>query len=352
MSLQASSGTRNVRKPFRLLCDAGMLTPRISLPIARWTPTWRQLLIAGLAVAFCAGANGCGGQAHKSAIASHQRKAARRHDPIPLSSLHGRIAFTHGDDVWIADANGSHARRLTHRPGPELDPSWSPDGKRIIYRDSRRGYNQNDEIYVMSATGREAHNVTRSPENEWSPSWSPDGKMIAFYSGELYVMHPDGSGVRAITTVEGEYPAWSHDGTRLAFMSAEPDARGSNPNYDAFVIGRDGKGLRQLTHWPGEEGWPAWSPDDNWIAFNSTYPTNDPNRRLVYVMHADGSDKHVLVRAISASYPVWSPDGKTIMFSGSRGQTSDDDHLWVVRPDGTGLRQLPLAGWLVDWHQP
>jgi TolB protein len=310
----------------------------------------RPVLLAGFLAALAVGITACSGGSPQPV--PHAPTAQHRHEPIALSSLHGRITFTHGDDVWVADADGTHPRRLTRRPGPELDPSWSPDGKRIVYRDSRRGINQNDEIYVIGANGRQAHNLTRSPNNEWSPSWSPDGKLIAFYSGELYVMRPDGSGPHAITTIEGEYPAWSPDGARLAFMSAEPDARGSNPNYDVFVVGRDGKGLRQLTDWPGEDGWPAWSPDGKWIVFNSTYPTNEPGRRLLYVMRSDGSDKHVLVSTISASYPVWSPDGKAIMFSGSPGESTDSDHLWVVRPDGTGLRKLPLIGWLPDWHEP
>ena len=83
--------------------------------------------------------------------------------PIALSSLHGRIAYSHGDDVWVANANGTRARRLTRRRGPEFDPTWSPDGRRIAYRDSRHGINRNDEIYVMNADGTHAHNLTRSP---------------------------------------------------------------------------------------------------------------------------------------------------------------------------------------------
>ena len=263
--------------------------------------------------------------------------------PIALSTLHGRIAFSRDDDIWIADAGGSHARRLTTRRGPEIDPSWSPDGSRIVYRDSHRGFNRNDELYVMNADGSHKRNLTHSPHDEWSPSWSPDGKLIAFYSGELYVMRPDGTRERPITKIEGEYPAWSPDGERLAFMSAEPGARGPNPNYDVFVVNRDGTGVRQLTDWPGEDGWPTWSPDGESIAFTSTH--NVARHFEIWVMRANGSDKH---RIASGAFPVWSPDGRAIMFSSS-GDTHGD-HPWVVRPDGSGLRKLPISGWLPDWH--
>ncbi|MFL5871655.1 MAG: hypothetical protein ACJ75R_11265 [Solirubrobacterales bacterium] len=238
---------------------------------------------------------------------------------------------------------------MTDRRGPEFDPSWSPDGSRIAYRDSRRGINQNDELYVIDADGSHQRNLTRTPENEWSPSWSPDGKQIAFYSGVLSVMRADGTGAQAVTTIEGEYPAWSPDGERLAFMSAEPEARGINPNYDVFVVNRDGTGLRQLTDWAGEDGFPAWSPDGTSIAFASRHGTSATGRYTIYAMRADGSAKRRLLSGISGAYPVWSPDGKTIMFSGSRG--GENDHLWVVRPDGSGAQELPIAGWLVDWHR-
>lgn len=273
---------------------------------------------------------------------------ARGVGPIRLASLRGRIVFSHNDDVWVADASGAHPRRLTHRRGPQFDPSWSPDGRRIVYRDSSHGINNNDEIYVMGAEGNHPRNLTRSPLNEWSPSWSPDGKLITFYSGQLYEMRPDGSDRHAITQVEGEYPAWSRDGRELAFMSAEPNASGSDPNYDVFVVGRNGNGLRRLTDWPGEDGWPTWSPDGQWIAFCSSHGAGS-SRLLLYVMRADGSDKHLLVRRMTGEFPVWSPDGNAIMFSG--GPDDPKDHLWVVRPDGSGLRRLPLTGWLPDWHQ-
>jgi Tol biopolymer transport system component len=289
------------------------------------------------------GALGCG---------SNQKPAApRRADvqpsnrPIELAALRGRVVLSRRGDIWSAHADGSGLRRLTARHGPEFDPSWSPDGSRVVYRDSRRGINVNDDIYVMDADGSHRRKLTHELWNEWSPAWSPDGRLIAFYSGELFAMRPDGSDQHAVTSIEGEYPAWSPDGKRLAFMSAEPNARGSDPNYDVFVVSRNGTGLRRLTDWPGEDGWPAWSPDGRSIAFTTTHEVRS-GQFDIWVMRADGSRKR---RVAPGSFPVWSPDGRFLMFS-TGGESQDSNGLSVARPDGSGLRHWPISGWLPDWR--
>jgi Tol biopolymer transport system component len=269
--------------------------------------------------------------------------------------LPGRLVFSHRGDIWSARPDGAVLRRLTHGRGPEEDPAWSPDGRRIVYRDSRRGFNLNDEIYVMKADGSHRRNLTRSPlTNDWGPAWSPDGRLIAFNSAtRLVVMRPDGTGRRRLTGVEAEYPSWSPDGRRLAFMSMQPHATGGDPNYDVFVIGLDGTGLTRLTDWPGEDGWPAWSPDGRAIAYTTSEDSEGQFEGRgpyldVHVMRPDGSAKRRVVQRIWGAYPDWSPDGRFIVFTGSP-LSGFRERLWVVRRDGSGQRPLHVAGALADW---
>ena len=189
----------------------------------------------------------------------------------PLTPPAGRLAVSVDDDLAVVEADGSGREVVVTAPGPQFDSDWSPDGSRLVYRDSRTGVNVNDEIYVSSADGSGARNLTASPANDWSPAWSPDGEQIAFASdreGELriFVMGADGSGVRRVTDIWGEYPAWSPDGTQIAFAShVGGTSLHGDPNYDVFVVNADGSGLRQLTESPAYDMYPTWSPDGTQI---------------------------------------------------------------------------------------
>jgi TolB protein len=271
-------------------------------------------------------------------------------DPIDVSTLAGRIVLSSEDDVYTLDADGSDLARVTRRPGPEFDPAWSPDGGRIVYRDSRRGINNDDEIFVMNADGSGRRNLTDDPANDWGPDWSPDGRTIVFNSDRDglplggFLVDPDGSHLRRIPTDAWvEYPAWSPDGTHLAFMGGTSAAE-----YDIWVIDADGTNLVQLTDSPGPDGWPAWSPDGTRIAFTSvrddcSYSESAGCRTTgdigphhdVWVINVDGSALSRVTPEFG-QFVTWSPDGAYLLVSGY--------DLYVIRPDGTGRASIDAAG--------
>jgi Tol biopolymer transport system component len=276
---------------------------------------------------------------------------------IDVSSLKGRIAFSggppHGEDVYVVNANGTGLKRVTSDSAADFDPTLSPDGTRIAYR-HQPGDDLSTDIYTIASDGSGARNLTKSKGvPDWGPAWSPDGTEIAWNSDpELqavlrgYLMHPDGSNARPLGAgVWVEYPAWSPDGTKLAFMAQTP---AGTENYEIYVVNADGGGLRRLTHFPGPDGWSAWSPDGERILFASVRDdcafskapdcktTGDigPYQTL-YVMHTDGSQQ-TRVSDVFGQIADWSPDGRYIVFEGRGG-------LSLMRADGSGLTTLPTG---------
>jgi hypothetical protein len=174
-------------------------------------------------------ADPAGSPTQATASPSQQRELDGRQpmivgEPIDIRTLEGKVVFDDFEDVYVMRADGSHVRPLTDRPGSEFDGAWAPNGRHIVYRDSRRGINENDEIYIANADGSATRNLTRDPANDWGPDWSPDGTTIVFNSdrdGGMggFLMSPHGSRLRRIQSDAWiEHPAFSPDGTRIVFM--------------------------------------------------------------------------------------------------------------------------------------
>jgi TolB protein len=155
--------------------------------------------------------------------------------------------------IWVMNADGSHARRLTNRFTGEY-PAFSPDGKRIVFATNQPVRQDGFDIVVANADGTNAHRVTHNDVYEMGPAWSPDGKWIAYYAGnggdhDLYLMRPDGSGTRRVTHAGGELPTWSPDGRWLLYMAP----------VGLTLIHPDGTGARRLNVGLQEAMFPSWS---------------------------------------------------------------------------------------------
>jgi TolB protein len=166
-------------------------------------------------------------------------------------------------DIFTVNEDGTGITRLTITNADfDQQPAWSPACDRIAFAKDPGG---NGDVYVMNADGTHAVGLTSSGGHDQLPAWSPDGTHIAFTStrdyqapfSEIYVMTPFGAGVTQLTNDPGYSwvgkPAWSPDGSRLAF------ARTRDGNTAIYVMNADGTGVTQLTDNTSSNGDVAWS---------------------------------------------------------------------------------------------
>ena len=286
-------------------------------------------------------------------VCSLPLEAARRRATEPgkvavtWSSMLAFVSDRDGNsEIYLANADGTSVRRLTNYAGADVQPAWSPDGKRIAFVSDRGGLGP--DIYIMDADGS---NVVRRTEGglNSAPSWSPDGTRIAFSGlrgGQLriLVMSVDGDW-RNPTPVGHDrgwnmFPAWSPDGNRIAFVS---DWRAFDFLNDIYVMNADGSQSTMVIAGPffsadGPKFYfqPAWSPDGRKIAVVATEETWDPcyPTSSIAIANPDGSGLEILVNTAGLARPAWSPDGSTIAFSRQPCRACPAE-LRYVRTDGS-----------------
>ena len=192
--------------------------------------------------------------------------------------------------------------------GASFSPAWSPNGKDVAYSSTRSG---SPSIWVTDANGSLARRITSFKGGDVSPVFNPKtGAQIAWISGrtglpQLYIMDTDGSGVTRMT--DGGYassPSWSPNGQFLAFAWNRKYGPGAPGGQDIYVMEVATKRWIQLTHDGGRCDFPSWSPDGRHITYANT-ADGRPEHMKVWTMLADGTQKRALTGA-GADMPNWS----------------------------------------------
>jgi len=223
-------------------------------------------------------------------------------------------------------------RQVSYDPGLELDPDISPDGKMVAYVTGPVGQMH---LVVRQVAGGRPIAITQdfSGGQRW-PRWAPDGNRLAFYSeGAIYVVPAFGGVPRRIidnTPGSSAYsPAWSPDGTKMAFVQNE-----------AIHIFDLETGMSEKIADTREAHCLSWSPDGSKIAYVSgniyfVWGNVDiPLIRMSLIGNIAPSSIQVLSLANRSTNqvtgsesmnmsPVWTPDGKQLLFISDRGGARD-----------------------------
>jgi TolB protein len=223
-----------------------------------------------------------------------------------------RVAFSSlGKDGFQIRMYSLLLGRMVNFPsagGTNISPSWSPNGKEIAFSSSRTN---DPEIWITDANGALARRITSLRGPDVSPTYNPKtGDQIAWISGrtglpQLYIMNTDGSGITRLT--DGGYatsPSWSPNGQFVAFAWDRKYGPGAPGGQDIYVMEVATKRWIQLTHDGGRCDFPSWSPDGRHITYANS-ADGKAGHTKIWTMLADGTQKRALTEA-GADMPNWS----------------------------------------------
>jgi TolB protein len=211
------------------------------------------------------------------------------------------VSYKNPDNGWTQAQNLGSGINAGHE---DAFPWISPDGKFLFYNSARTGDLGYNPYWVSTAL---IEQLKPLPQEAAGP--------IAFVStrdgnAEIYSMLDNGSHIQRLTDSESDdlFPAWAPGGDQLAFIS---DRDGK---MDLFVMQSDGTNQHKILESNLLAGSPCWSPDGGHILFTLS-EEEDQEESVICIIHPDGTGFQQLDDAGTGSGPVWSHDGKRILFS-------------------------------------
>jgi tricorn protease len=186
---------------------------------------------------------------------------------LDVSATH--ITFVYGGDIWIVPKTGGTATQLTHSPGEESYPRFSPDGTEIGYTAS---YNGNQDIYVMNANGGIPTRVTYSSYADRMVEWHPDGRIMFASRREMstprvnqfFLVNKTGGMPEKMAVPYGELASFSADGKKLAYITKITENypfkryRGGLTS-DVLIFDLQQNTVENITNNLANDGKPAWA---------------------------------------------------------------------------------------------
>jgi len=246
-------------------------------------------------------------------------------------------------DVWTLHPDESHMQVLV---SDALQPSWSPDGRRLAF--IRVG--RTPDLFIARADGTVVRRVTHSRDGETDPAWSPDGTQLAYvrshgdFGADIWIVSLGSGDTTRVTFSPSSHnrgPAWSPDGRWIAFTSTRNDIPPGGTS-DVFVKNvRTGR-LVQYTSNPAYDWDPSWSPDGRSIRFLST---RSGSSQVWQLTGTTGRDVR-LTGGVDLVAFASSPDGRELVVSRHAGAYRC--YLWIIHLHPRVSKQLTHTGCAED----
>ncbi|MEO2005774.1 MAG: hypothetical protein ABGY41_16945 [Candidatus Poribacteria bacterium] len=267
-----------------------------------------------------------------------------------------RIAFSGGPasallNIYVTNPDGAAFEKLTVSDISNRYPAWSPNGATIAFSSGRDPFDE--RLYLMGADGRDQRAISDGA-GDWGASWSPDGAAIAFTSRRLgkdvsgvYVAYLESGLQTRLTDPEtaSYQPSWALSGRVIAYDSY----RGGFNHL--HLMDNKGRHLTQLTDLETVDTSASWHPDEDLLVFHRW---NSIDADGIYTMKSDGSDERRVTEHPSRNAdPIWSPDGKEILFKSKR---DGHDALYITGRNGGAIRRVTderfMCIWGASWFDP
>jgi len=261
-----------------------------------------------------------------------------------ITTLPGGIISTQSPNSINSTQSPTTQQSVATGTSANLPAGGCPEnsGKIVFSYDPKDIQSVHYGIYLMDFNGSNRIRLSGSDAiSDTDPAWSPERCRIAFTSftnegdDDIYVMSVDGKSIQRLTTdpTRDMFPDWSPDGKQISFISYRDGFR------NLFVMDANGSNQRQVTRNKGEYSqWEQWSPNGDEIAF--TFNPGGDQGTSIYVVHPDGSGLRQVAPpsgGLGDLEPAWSPDGKKIYVISNR---SAQEEIWEINLDGSGLRQI------------
>ena len=283
--------------------------------------------------------------------------------------------------IFVQRLDGSGQRRLTEFANgnkdftphglnaPDDHPSFSHDGKRIVFT-SNRADRDDWDIYVMNVNGTNVTRLTASPGLDTEPVFSPDDSVVVFSSDRsgnlgLYSMKADGTNEQVLVNgpIAELEPAWRPDGKQIAFTRSIGEG-----NKDVFTIDVTiptqkvvqqpevfAGNVHQITTTAGEDHDATYSPDGTQIVFTTEIEPFSPpfgnTHKLDLATLQDIGDLTSADLRLGAGDPFWSFDGKRVaFFKSSTRFIHSPQELWVMNQNGGEKDHLPGGSGVANVH--